>query len=176
VTFPNLARRKQDGGSFDLVDVAAVTAVCEQELLAAGANVTIFPSINEGRTEVPNLAFGTFGMWTFERAWYYWVAKGPGLPVEVAERLHAEHGSVVRVDGHCGCPSPREWFKGFGVPHYHVDTPEGLKALIDALRSVNDPDTDPDAMPRTGKREARVVDYRRKETVATTPVATGGLA
>jgi hypothetical protein len=71
--------------------------------------------------------------------------------VEAAERLHATHGTQVRVDGHCGCPSPREWFKGFGVGHYHVDTPAGLKALADAIRSVYDASKDPDATPRTGK-------------------------
>lgn len=75
-------------------------------------------------------------MWQFERAWYYWRASGPGLPVEIAERLHAKHGQVVRVGGHCGCPSPREWYKGFGVGLYHIDTQDGLNALADALRIV----------------------------------------
>ncbi len=58
---------------------------------------------------------------------------GPGLPLTYAQPLHEAFGQVVRVDGHCGCPSPLEWFKGFGVGLYHVDSPEGLKALARAL-------------------------------------------
>lgn len=136
--FPNLAR-PQDSP----IDVVAeVTAAAEAELVAAGIEVTIIGLTPRG--EVPSQAFGSLSMWSFERAWYYWIAKGPGLPVEVAERLHASHGTQVRVDGHCGCPSPREWFKGFGVGHYHVDGPEGLRALADAIRSVRDHSQDLD--------------------------------
>ena len=143
--FPNEAR----GQNPSLEVIAEVTATCEAELKAAGINVTIFPSPLRG--EVPSCAFGSLSMWKFERAWYYWMASGPGLPVEVAEKLHATHGTVCRVDGHCGCPAPRDWFKGFGVGSYHVDSPEGLKALADAIRSVYDANIDPDATPRTGK-------------------------
>lgn len=145
--FPNLARRKP----FEDSDVAFVTSTCEQELVAAGCDVSMLP-VDAQHSEVPNMALGVFGMWVFQRRWYYWTAKGPGIPVEVAERLHSSHGRQVRVDGHCMCPSPQEWFKGFGVGSYHVDSPAGLKALVDALRSVYDPAKDPDATPRTGKR------------------------
>lgn len=143
--FPNLAREMNPP-----VDVIAeVTATAEAELRAAGIRVTILDLGT--RNGVPSDAYGHLSMWSFTRAWYYWVAKGPGLPLEVAEKLHATHGTQVRVDGHCGCPSPREWFKGFGVGCYHVDTPAGLKALADAIRSVYDASKDPDATPRTGK-------------------------
>ena len=141
--FPNLAR----GENPSIETIAEVTAIAEAELQAAGIEVCILGSVPRG--EVPSHAFGSLSMWSFERAWYYWKARGPGLPVEVAERLHASHGTQVRVDGNCGCPSPRQWFKGFGVGHYHVDTPEGLKALADALRSVYDVTKDPEATPRT---------------------------
>lgn len=141
--FPNLARSDQSPEM-----IAEVTAITDSELRQAGITVSDlrFPV----RGEVPTETYGSLSMWGFERAWYYWVAKGPGLPVEVAERLHVTHGTVVRVDGHCGCPSPREWFKGFGVGCYHVDTQEGLNALADAIRSVYDPAKDPTATPRTG--------------------------
>jgi len=129
--FPNLAT----GQNPPLDVIADVTAIAEAELRAAGIDVFILPF---ARGEVPSHALGTLSMWGFERAWYYWRAKGPGLPVEVAEHLHASHGRQVRVDGDCTAPSPRERFKGFGVGSYHVDTPEGLKALADALRSVYD--------------------------------------
>jgi len=74
--------------------------------------------------------------WVFERRWYYWVAEGLGIPPEYAEKLHKTHGQVVRVEGHCGCPSPLEYNKGFAVGLYHVDTPEGLKALADTIKQV----------------------------------------
>ncbi len=145
--FHNLAR----GQNPPLDVIAEVTAVAEAELVAAGIQAHILP-FTLGRSEVPSCAMGSLAMWSFTRAWYYWVAKGPGLPVEIAEKLHQSHGQEVRVDGHCGCPSPREWFKGFGVGHYHVDSPEGLKALADAILSVYDPSKDPEATPRTGKQ------------------------
>lgn len=143
--FANLAREKNPAP--DVVE--DVTAQCRAELEAAGAQAFDLPFTFSG--EVPTRCAGGFAMWSFKRAWYYWVAEGPGLPVDVAEMLHEKHGRQVRVDGHCGCPSPREWFKGFGVGSYHVDGPEGLKALVDAIRSVYDPSQDPDATPRTGK-------------------------
>jgi len=130
--FPNLAR----GQNPPIEVIAEVTAIAEAELKAAGIDVHIIRFFPGSRGEVPSNAHGTLAMWGFERAWYYWIAKGPGIPVELAEQLHATHGKVVRVAGHCGCPSPREWYKGFGVGDYHVDSPEGLRALADVLRSI----------------------------------------
>lgn len=86
--------------------------------------------------EVKTYIIGSLHGWEFKRAWYYWMCKGPGIDVETAERLHASHGKSVRVDGHCGCPSPREWFKGLACGSYHVDTAEGLKALADTLNEL----------------------------------------
>lgn len=86
--------------------------------------------------EVKTSVVGTLHGWKFERAWNYWVCSGPGIEVEAAERLHATHGQTVRVDGHCGCPSPREWFKGLACGSYHVDDPEGLRALADTIRAL----------------------------------------
>jgi hypothetical protein len=74
--------------------------------------------------------------WYFERAWYYWVAKGPGIPPEYAERLFKTHGTVARVEGHCGCENPLEYNRGFAVELYHVDTAEGLKALSDIIKEI----------------------------------------
>lgn len=130
--FPNLCWRNPPADV-----IAAVTATAESELKQAGIEVMILP-IHLPSSEVPSLAVGELSMWSFQRAWYYWIAEGPGLPVEIAEKLHEKHGQVVRVDGHCGCPSPREWFHGFGVGLYHVDTQEGLNALAEAIRSVWD--------------------------------------
>lgn len=143
--FPNLAR-----GNPSEQEIEAITETCKAELITAGIEPFVFSFVLSTSGEVPTKCGGSLSMWSFKRAWYYWVANGPGLPVEVAEKLHATHGRQVRVDGHCGCPSPREWFKGFGVGSYHVDSPEGLKALADAILSVYDARNDPDATPRNG--------------------------
>lgn len=132
IGFPNLARHDPSEEM-----VAAVTETCRAELAAAGIPTHTF-SFLLGESEVPSKCMGGLSGWSFERAWYYWIAKGPGLPPEVAERLHASHGRQVRVEGHCGCPSPLEWAHGFAIGSYHVDTPDGLKALADALASVWD--------------------------------------
>ena len=86
--------------------------------------------------EVKTSVIGVLHGWTFKRSWYYWTAEGPGIDVETAEALHAKHGRDVRVAGHCGCPSPREWYKGLACGDYHVDTPDGLKALADTLKGL----------------------------------------
>jgi hypothetical protein len=116
-------------------DIERITAQARAELETAGIKVTEMDIFAQGR-EVPSRAIGSLSMWGFRRGWYYWVAEGPGIPVDVAERLHATHGQDVRVAGHCGCPSPREWFNGFAVGSYHVDTQEGLNALAETIRSV----------------------------------------
>lgn len=130
--FPNLAR------GFDVKDQAVidnVTSICESELTAAGIEFTRIRGLFSG--EVPNDSIGHLPCgWGFQRAWYYWVCKGPGLPIEDAEKLHEKFGTVVRVAGDCTSPHPREYYKGFGVGAYHVDSPEGLKALADTLKAV----------------------------------------
>lgn len=90
----------------------------------------------KGSGEVKTSITGHLHGWSFKRAWYYWTATGPGIEVDAAERLHATHGQVVRVDGHGGCPSPRQHFKGLACGSYHVDTPEGLKALADCIKAL----------------------------------------
>jgi len=57
--------------------------------------------------EVPASITGKLGEFTFYRAWYYWVAKGP-MPLAAALELYANPDAqkTVRVAGHCGCPPP----------------------------------------------------------------------
>lgn len=86
--------------------------------------------------EVKTSVRGTLHGWTFERAWYYWRAKGPGIEFSVATAMHETHGKDLRVAGHCGCPSPLEWYKGLAVGDYHVDTAEALKVLADGIKSI----------------------------------------
>lgn len=108
------------------------------ELEKAGINVVKFPEFMRMRktSEVHTIVLGDLHGWSFERAWYYWICKGPGIDVETAEKLHAKFGTEVRVAGHCGCPSPREWYGGLACGSYHVDTQEGLKALADTIKEV----------------------------------------
>jgi hypothetical protein len=108
---------------------------CAAELEAAGIPVVKLEPLRK-QGEVQTAVRGELGPWMFTRAWRYWVAEGAGLPLDLAERLHEKFGKTVRVEGHCGCPSPREWGKGFAINSYHVDDAEGLKALADAIKEV----------------------------------------
>lgn len=86
--------------------------------------------------EVKTSVSGVLHGWSFERAWYYWVARGPGIAVEDAMALHKAHGQAVRVGGHCGCPSPAEYYHGLACGLYHVDDAAGLRALADCIRGI----------------------------------------
>lgn len=116
-----------------------------EELRSAGIEVSRF-SVDMKR-EVQTRVFGYLHGWYFQRAWSYWVAEGPGIEVGTAEILHQSFGREVRVAGHCGCPSPREWFKGLACGSYHVDTPRGLKALADTIRGLCEKDSSLDRAP-----------------------------
>ena len=106
------------------------------ELEAAGIKVVKMPECFRDQHEVHTNIIGELGGWGFTRAWYYWIASGPGIPPDIAMKLHEKHGQEVRVDGHCGCPSPLEWHHGFAVGCYHVDSQEGLNALAEVIRSI----------------------------------------
>jgi hypothetical protein len=86
--------------------------------------------------EVPTQHIGQLGPWGFSRAWYYWIATGPGIPPEDAKRLHDKHGRACRVEGHAGAPDPIEYRRGFAIGCYHVDTQNGLNALANTIREV----------------------------------------
>ena len=109
-----------------------------KELEIAGIDIHDFGFVLSNR-EVPSRLLGLLHGWSFERSWYYWAAKTETTPLlfKYADPLHEKYGKDVRVDGHCGCPSPREWFKDkwhIGVNHYYIDSEWGLKALADAIR------------------------------------------
>lgn len=109
---------------------------CRKELNIAGIDVTALPEFVRQKGEVKTIIIGSCAGWTFTRAWRYWVADGPGIPVVEATNLYERHGNVTRVDGHAGCLSPLEHFKGLGTGSYHVDAQEGLTALRDMLSLV----------------------------------------
>lgn len=89
-------------------------------------------------------AFG----WKFRRAWYYWVVSTERhpVPLALATKLNDQHGAYVRTDGYAGGKIP----KG-DVDSYHVDTPAGLKVLVEVLKQEHD--------RREAEREA---EYQRK--------------
>lgn len=124
--FPNLAGQDKEES----------TGKAIEELEAAGLTAHILPGSFSTGGEVDVRVIGGDHGWEFKRAWRYWIAKGPGLPLEYAMPLHEKFGTSVRVDGHCEAPSPVGWFKGLPVPHYHVDTPEGLRALATAINAA----------------------------------------
>lgn len=99
------------------------------------AGIIVHSVLMNTHGEVKTHIIGSLHMWQFTRGWRYWVAKGPGIPCDEATTLWNQNKDV-RVDGHCASPSPIEWFKGFAVGHYHVDTQEGLKALADTIKLI----------------------------------------
>ena len=130
--FPNLACSPETlPGVLESID-AQVTL----ELHNAGIAVQGPYEFIRKNSEVPTAFIGSHCCWSFKRAWYYWVAEGPGVPADRAEEFHKTWGTQVRVDGHCGCPSPLEHFHGFAVSLYHIDTQEGLNAFAALLRSI----------------------------------------
>lgn len=153
--FPNLARRTHSGGAENFPEgelkpvFEEVDAAIRAELTEAGI---LDPSnIDHGNymesewlrkvpngcyKEVPSSIFAAKYGWKFERQWYYYSAKGPGIPPEKAEEFHREWGTQVRVEGHGGCPSPLEYCHGFAVSSYHIDTQEGLNAFVKLLASI----------------------------------------
>ena len=105
------------------------------ELSGAGIEVHRHEMFRD-QGEVKTAVMGSLYRWSFRRAWYYWMAEGPGIPPMYANILHEKFGQEVRVDGNAGCPSPKKCLKGFAVGHYHIDTQAGLNALADIIRRI----------------------------------------
>lgn len=114
-------------------DPHQVDCVLADELKAAGITVVELP---ERYGEPQSVIAGELLGWHFRRAWYYWMATGPGIPFESAMKLHEAHGKSVRVNGHCGCPPPSEYGTD-PIKAYHVDNQGGLNALAVAIRASN---------------------------------------
>lgn len=131
--FPNYACRIE---SMSEADKEEIDRLLTAELEAAGITAIKCPKSMRGMigSETNSIILGELGPWGFQRFWYYWVAKGPGIPAEIALELHKRVGNSCRVAGHCGCPDPVEWYKGFACGDYHVDDPAGLKALADTIK------------------------------------------
>ena len=133
--FSNRAGSYPETDDILAAELRAAGIVCNLDMPDC-QNDEIKQLFRETSGEVKTSVRGTLHGWKFERAWYYWMAEGPGIDVETAEKLHATHGKEVRVAGHCGCPSPREWYKGLACGSYHVDTQEGLNALAATIKGL----------------------------------------
>lgn len=133
--FPNRAGDRPDNDDILSAELRAA-GIPTQEDIGGPYSEHMKTTLRNMSGEVKTAVRGDLHGWTFTRNWYYWVAQGPGIDVDTAEALHATHGRVVRVDGHCGCPRPSEHFKGLACGNYHVDTPEGLKALADTIKGL----------------------------------------
>jgi hypothetical protein len=103
----------------------------ETELKLAGVTIN---HAEQTRSEVPYTIFGTLNalgtVFTFHRAWYYWVVHG-NVPLKIAQELYAdEEGKKnVRVMGDCGCPAPVNPI----ISTYHIDSLKGLKLFVEKL-------------------------------------------
>lgn len=133
--FPNKAGDNRDNDDVLRAELkaAGITTIQEHEGKPPGYMAEI---IRRTSGEVVTGVMGLMCGWEFKRSWYYWVASGPGIPIETAERLNEKYGTHLRVNGFAGGADPREMFGGFGVGSYHIDSHEGLKALADVLKEI----------------------------------------
>ena len=116
---------------------AGIKTLQEMEGYAESAAVgTLASVLRQNSGEVKTAVRGLLHGWTFVRAGRYWVASGPGIEVSAAQKLHAAHGSYVRVNGDAECPSPLDQFQGLACGFYHIDREEGLIALADTIRGI----------------------------------------
>lgn len=116
----------------------------ELELKLAG--IKIFKK--EITSEVPTTFYGRLNGFIFHRAWYYWIVEGL-VPLNLAIELYENPigRKTVRVEGHCGCPSPIEFgiqkylntktnkFEEF-ISTYHIDSIEGLKLFTKTIKTI----------------------------------------
>ena len=110
--------------------------ILEEELNVAGIPIEKLPECLRNNGEVHYTVCGSLYRWVFTRNWYYWVARGPGIPIEAATELYNGFGTVVRMEGDAGILNPSERYNGLGSGHYHIDTGDGLKALADTIKKV----------------------------------------
>lgn len=119
-------------------DFISVDGKVEAELNSAGIQMLKLPEFMRERStnDLPCIIGGTYFMWSFERFPTYWAAEGPGIPFQYANELFKNHGASVRVDGNKKMISPSDKYKGLSIGYYHIDSLDGLKALMATLNKI----------------------------------------
>lgn len=134
VRFPNKAGEHADTDAILRIELRAAGIQTMQESEGQPED-WLADILRKQSGEVKTSVVGVLHGWTFKRAWYYWVAEGPGIDFERSMNLWTSHGTEVRASGDCACRSPAVWYKGMACGFYHVDTHEGLKALADTIKA-----------------------------------------
>jgi hypothetical protein len=135
MTFPNKAGDHADTDDILRAELKAAGIPTLQED-AGKPPEYLADMLRRNSGEVKTSIIGVLHGWQFKRAWYYWMAEGPGIEISAAERLQETHGTTVRAAGDCACRGPLFWFNGLACGNYHVDSQEGLKALADTIREL----------------------------------------
>ena len=125
----NLARHKIDEADPE------VNKQVFKELTEAGIEIYQNKLFINTSGEVPTDIIGTFDKWGFRRSWYYWVATGPGIPMEIAREFNRKWRQEVRIEGSAGGQSST-YNNGFAIGYYHIDSQEGLNAFVELLKSI----------------------------------------
>ena len=117
----------------NLAGYAAADSVIEEELFTVGIEPCYGPrSTGEVATQVTGKVEAADGtVFTFIRAWRYWIVKGE-LPLSVALELYKHpYGKRCRAGGHCASPSPE-------TQATYRHTPDGLEvSILDANTREN---------------------------------------
>ena len=121
--------------------IEVVIQLSEESCLSRESLIVPAP---ENRGEVPASIKGVLNkgsdiVFTFVRAWYYWMVAG-NVSLEVARIMYENPigAKDVRVAGHCGCPPPEEWARPASgqrfVDNYHIDSQEGLDLFVATMK------------------------------------------
>jgi hypothetical protein len=109
----------------NLAGNAECDLVIEEELFVVGVKIVRGAPRGEVPTSLTGMLLGRYDIYTFRRAWRYWIVNGR-VPIDIAERMYEQRPygrRDVRVAGHCACPAPREWAKHFDVDDREISVP-----------------------------------------------------
>ena len=109
----------------------------KKELEEAGIEIFVQPEFFANNNECQLVVVSFLGPWSFNRCWYYWSVTGPGINIEQAITFNKQWGKEVRAAG-CsgGIEDLYDYFKGFAVSSYHIDSQEGLNAFVKLLKQI----------------------------------------
>jgi hypothetical protein len=114
------------------------TAIVKVELTRCGIPVKTINEKYDGG-EVGAKVYGELGQFHFYRAWRYYIVNGR-LPLNVAEKLyeHPVGRTDIRVNGHCGCPPPKEQAVVFDDNGIQLISKQCIDEIYQAINCVNE--------------------------------------